>query len=256
MLNKWWLLVLLVVIGIQPTGPLLSNEPWQVFDTESGSSLRGLAAVSQDVVWACGSQGTIIRTTDGGKHWTNAPVPGLVKVEFRSIHAWDQNRAIIATAGQPAVILKTIDGGLSWTKVYEHLSPQAFFDGLKFVNDSAGIAFSDPVDGSLLIVKTNDEGDSWTSIESKAIPKVEDGEAGFAASNSSLFILGDRVWIGLGGGVEGVSRVFRSIDRGRNWVPERVPPMRRSPSAGIFSRRCPELKAACSRRAASSWRQE
>lgn len=214
------------------------QQPWQNFDTTTRASLRGLAAVSKDVAWVCGSQGTIVRTLDGGSRWNRISIPQLDKLdklEFRSIHAWDGNRAIVATAGQPAVIMKTIDGGITWLKVYENPSPQAFFDGMRFFNDQTGLAFSDPVDGGLLIVKSLDGGNSWSVIEPSAIPKMEDGEAGFAASNSTLFVSENKAWIGLGGGSAGSSRIFRSNDRGDSWAFERVEPILRGDSAGIFS---------------------
>ena len=31
--------------------------------------LRGISAVSADVAWASGREGTVLRTIDGGKHW-------------------------------------------------------------------------------------------------------------------------------------------------------------------------------------------
>ena len=209
---------------------------WQSFETRTQASLRGLAAVSREVAWACGRQGTIILTIDGGKTWLHHSIPDLQTVEIRSIHAWDSDRAIVATAGQPAIILKTVDRGVIWRTVYENKSPQAFFDGMKFWNERSGIAFSDPVDGGLLIVKTDDGGESWKAIESSAIPKMDMGEAGFAASNSSLQTFGNQLaWIGLGGGSEGPSRVFRSLDGGLRWTPHLVPSIARGASSGIFS---------------------
>ena len=213
-----------------------ADDVWQSFETRTQASLRGLAAVSKDVAWACGSQGTIIQTIDGGKTWLLHSIPNLQSVEIRSIHAWDSDHAIVATAGQPALILKTVDRGVTWKTTYENKSPQAFFDGLKFWNERSGIAFSDPVDGGLLIVKTDDGGDSWKAVAASAIPKMDRGEAGFAASNSSLHTFGNQLaWIGLGGGSEGPSRVFRSLDGGLQWTPHLLPSIVHGTSSGIFS---------------------
>lgn len=201
-----------------------ADDVWQAFETRTQASLRGLAAVGKEVAWACGSQGTIVQTTDGGKNWLHHSIPHLQTVEIRSIHAWDSNEAIVATAGQPALILKTIDRGVTWKTVYENKSPQAFLDGMKFWNVRSGVAFSDPVDGGLLIVKTDDGGNSWKAIEPASIPKMDKGEAGFAASNSSLHVFGNQhAWIGLGGGNEGPSRVFRSQDEGLHWTSHMAP---------------------------------
>ena len=213
-----------------------ADDVWQTFDTQSQASLRGLAAVNKDVAWACGSKATVVQTIDGGKIWLQHAIPNLQDVEIRSIHAWDSNRAIVATAGQPALILKTVDRGLTWKMTYENKSPQAFFDGMKFWNDRSGIAFSDPIDGGLVIVITNDSGDSWKAIDPQLIPKIDTGEAGFAASNSSLHTFGNQLgWIGLGGGNDGPSRIFRTQNGGSNWTAHSVPSISRGVSSGVFS---------------------
>lgn len=213
-----------------------ANEPWQLFDTQTQASLRGLAAVDSKFAWACGSKGTIVRTTDGGSTWNAKPIPGLESVEIRSIHVWDADNAIVATAGQPAKILKTVDGGSNWSTVYEHGSPQAFFDGLRFWDTKYGVAFSDPVDGGLLIVTTSDRGETWQEITATSIPPMLENEAGFAASNSTLFAGPAKLaWIGLGGDTGNASRVFRTDDFGQTWTAHPVKPIATGASAGIFS---------------------
>lgn len=163
-----------------------ADDVWQAFETRTQASLRGLAAVSKEVAWACGSHGTIVQTTDGGKNWLHHSIPHLQTVEIRSIHAWDSNEAIVATAGQPALILKTIDRGVTWKTVYENKSPQAFFDGIKFWNDRSGVAFSDPVDGGLLIVKTDDGGFHVMSV-------APDSTVWAAGSMGRIAVLNERI---------------------------------------------------------------
>jgi photosystem II stability/assembly factor-like uncharacterized protein len=229
-------IVAFVFTSIATLATAQANDVWQSFETGTQASLRGLAAVSKEVAWACGGNATVIQTIDGGKSWLRHPIPLLVDVEIRSIHAWDSDKAIVATAGQPALIMKTIDRGFTWTTYYENKSPQAFFDGMKFHNERSGIAFSDPVDGGLLIVRTEDGGDSWQAVEPSAIPKMDANEAGFAASNSSLHTFGSQLaWIGLGGGSNGPSRIFRSQDGGAIWTSQAVPPIARGMSSGIFA---------------------
>ena len=233
--------IILVLIAIVSTStatlaPAQADNVWQSFETGTQASLRGLAAVNKQVAWACGSKATIVQTMDGGTSWLRHSIRHLVEVEIRSIHAWDSDKAIVATAGQPALIMKTIDRGVTWTTTYENKSPQAFFDGMKFHNERSGIAFSDPVDGGLLIVRTEDGGDSWLAVEPSAIPKMDANETGFAASNSSLHTFGTQLaWIGLGGGSDGPSRIFRSQDGGAKWSSQAVPPIARGMSSGIFA---------------------
>lgn len=224
------------VFFVTATQPVNAYQEWQVYDTGTGSSLRGLCAVDDRIAWACGSQGTVIRTIDGGVTWAQHPVTDLPDSEFRSIYAWDAERVIVGTAGQPTRIMKSNNAGADWTCVYHNPSPQAFLDGLTFWDQTQGLAFSDPVDGQLLILKTVDQGETWAPISSQDVPPIEKGEAGFAASNSSLAVFADRyAWIGLGGGVSGSSRVFHSKDGGKKWMVHTVEPIARNESSGIFS---------------------
>ena len=216
-------------------------QEWQVYDTGTDASLRGLVAIDDQVAWVCGSKGTVARTIDGGTTWTKLSVTGLTGIgfegiEFRAIHAWDAKRVVVATAGQPARIMKSIDGGSNWDCVYENPSPEAFLDGLRLWDDRTGLAFSDPVDGKMLILKTVNEGETWIPFDSQDLPPIEKGEAGFAASNSSLAVFSPRhAWIGLGGTQGGESRMYQTHDGGKSWEVHAVPPMVRTESSGIFS---------------------
>ncbi|MGW7307056.1 oxidoreductase, partial [Streptomyces sp. NPDC054835] len=46
--------------GHEPAG-------WRLTRTDSDARFRGLAAVDRATAWAAGSQGTVLRTTDGGR---------------------------------------------------------------------------------------------------------------------------------------------------------------------------------------------
>ncbi len=212
--------------GIDPT--------WRLMVTDSDASLRGLMPIDATTVWACGSQGTILVTSDGGQHWRKCPIAGLEQVEFRSLHAWNDQQAIVATAGQPSAIYKTNDGGVSWKRVYDNPAPEAFLDGMRFWDDTTGLAFGDPIDGQLLILITRDSGEHW-EVANREPVLLEPGSAAFAASNSSLCVYEDgSALIGLGGR-DGAARVLRSSDHGATWLAVDVPPILSGPSSGIFS---------------------
>lgn len=231
------MVVAFVLFGFMIGQSLQADGPWTKINTSSGASLRGLSAVDKNIVWACGSGGTVLRSIDSGATWQKCSLPGLSdKTEIRSIHASSASIATVAVAGQPALILQTTDGGKSWATVHSEASSSAFFDGLQFWNDKSGIAFSDPVDGALLIVITDDGGATWRAVDKARIPAIDEGEAGFAASNSSLTVLGNELaWIGLGGGTDGPARMFYSQDRGKAWSVSTVSPIRRNQSSGVFS---------------------
>lgn len=210
---------------------------WQMMEIDSDASLRGLHVVGESVVWASGSGGTIIHTTDGGAHWNVQIVPGAEKLDFRDIHAIDEKTIVAITSGTPARIYRSTDGGSSWAVTYENKDEKVFLDALSFFDKQQGVVMGDPIDGSLFLLQTTDGGKTWK--QNQASPATSPGEAGFAASGTNMIVVGkQKVMIALGGAETGktatTNRVLFSGNRGADWSAG-VVPMVRSPSAGIFS---------------------
>jgi photosystem II stability/assembly factor-like uncharacterized protein len=208
---------------------------WQ--DQKSGTTarLRGISAVDVNVAWASGNKGTVLRTVDGGEHWLSATIEGAGELDFRDVHGVDANTAYVLSAGEgeQSRIYKTADAGRHWTLQFANRDPKAFFDGFAFWDAVHGIAFSDPVDGHFVIIRTADGGATWQPIPRENMPPALPGEAAFAASGSSITTFGtNHVWIATGGSA---ARVFHSSDRGMTWSVAATPIMSGPPSAGIFS---------------------
>ena len=134
------------------------NAQWQKQDVKTDASFRGLDVVSENVIWASGTGGTFIRTTDGGKNWTVGKVPDAEKLDFRDIEAFDANTAYVLSIGEGenSRIYKTTDGGKTWKLQFKNTNPKAFFDALAFWDKNNGMAMSDPVDGKYFLLKTTD----------------------------------------------------------------------------------------------------
>src|SRR5215471_18783306 len=67
-----------------------AGQSWVPQQSGTTASLRGVSAVSPTVVWASGSRGTYVRTTDGGATWRAATVPGAADLDFRAVRAVDE----------------------------------------------------------------------------------------------------------------------------------------------------------------------
>ncbi len=203
-------------------------------DSGTNAEFRGLSAASETVVWASGRDGTFARTVDGGDSWTADTVAGAAELFFIDVHAVDENTAYLLGThfeGGLARIYKTQDGGSSWTVQYSDSAAGVFFDGMAFWDGENGVAFSDPVDGSFLIVTTHD-GETWHRVPPESIAPPLPGEAGFAASGTAIATYGsDHAWFGTGGG--SVARVYRTADRGRTWSAAETP-IPGSSTSGIF----------------------
>ena len=116
--------------------------------------------------------------------------------------------------------------------VYQENHPKAFYDAMTFWNDLEGIAIGDPTDDCLSIVITRDGGQTWQKICCSQLPKIKEGEAAFAASNSNIAIVGDKTWVATGGKV---SRVFYSEDKGNTWKFAETPMINGLATTGIYS---------------------
>ncbi len=198
------------------------------------SSLRGISVVDSNTIWASGSKGIFLRSTDGGKTWSNGKVKGYETLDFRDVEAFDKNTAILMCADAPAYFFKTTDGGKSWKRKYMNRNAKIFFDAMAFWDEKKGIALSDPIDDKFVIVKTTDGGESWREISSMNIPTAQKNESAFAASGSALAVSGtDYVWFGTGGTAK--PRIFFSEDAGENWRTIDASFTNGNSSSGIFS---------------------
>ena len=121
-------------------------QSWAPQESNSTSSLRGVSAVSPTVVWASGTKGTYLRTSDGGAHWRAATVPGAADLDFRAVRAVDERTAYLLSigSGEKSRIYKTTDGGDRWVLAYTNPDPKGFFDALAFWDATHGIVVGDP----------------------------------------------------------------------------------------------------------------
>jgi len=178
--------------------------------------LRGISAASNRVVWASGANGAILRTADGGAAWQRLTIPGAEALDFRDIDAVDERTAYALSigTGEASRIYKTSDAGASWALQFTNADPKAFYDAMAFWDASRGLAFSDSMDGTFVILATADGGQKWTRVPPASLPPALTGEGAFAASGTNVAVYGSRdVWIGTTAG-----RVLHSGDGGRTWT--------------------------------------
>jgi len=197
--------------------------------------IRGLGAGREGAVWATGTHGMYLWTTDGGTTRHFGQVPGATSLDFRDVQVVSSDVVYLMAAAQDtARIYKTTDRGAHWTMQYDDTRRGMFLDALAFFDDTHGLVLGDPVDGRFVILRTDDGGAHWTRIDSAGMPAALPGEAAFAASGTALVTGGAHdAWFATGGGP--VSRVFRSHDSGRTWQVSETPVRAGNASAGIFS---------------------
>jgi photosystem II stability/assembly factor-like uncharacterized protein len=202
-----------------------------ILSTES--NYRGIAAVSDEICWFSGSEGSVYRIDKSSDQPIECSPKGYRELDFRDIHAFSKDKAIILSAGLPAVILLTEDGGESWMEVYRNEKEGIFFDAMDFWDAQRGIAFSDAIGQALTIIETNDGGRNWQTIDASLIPPVHPNQGGFAASGTCLKTFGNgQVIIGLGGKE---ATILKSENYGKSWHRGFAPIDNGESSKGIFS---------------------
>jgi len=220
--------------AVVPAPPALAPA-WLPQRTSADAELRGLSVLSDKLAWASGAHGTVLRTVDG-ENWTVLPVPGAEAYDFRDIEAFDANTAIVMGAG-PGVasrMYRTRDGGATWQLLVVNQEPEGFWDAMAFWDKYNGIVFGDPVRGAFQVLVTTDGGESWQPVNDPTGLAALPQEGAFAASGTCLSVGGKgEAWFVTGGAAQ--SRVFRSVNRGRNWQAATLQIPAGAASKGAFS---------------------
>jgi hypothetical protein len=174
------------------SNPARQVDPWQMEDSGVTASLRGVDAIDGTVAWASGTQSTVLKTIDGGRHWQKCAVPGAATdgatLDFRGVQAWDASTAIVMASGpgEKSRLYKTTDGCQSWTLLFRNPdAPGGFFDSFWF-NGPRGLLLGDPVGGKLAVFRTANNGKTWKRDPQEGLLLHGRSLAAFAASNSCI----------------------------------------------------------------------
>ncbi len=209
---------------------------WEIIDAGVKCDMRAIHAISPSICWIGGSEGTIIKTLNGGKTWTQYKVPSAEALDFRDIHVIDKDNVLAMSAGLSqegkAKIFRTSDGGEHWNLVYVSSQHGVFLDGMAFWDSKTGICQGDPIDGHFFILRTIDGGITWQESPEENQPLALKNEACFAASGTSLVTNQKGVaYIGTGGAA--FARIIKTVDYGNTWQ-YIVTPLKAGPTSGIF----------------------
>jgi len=223
-------------------GPAASAQSWFTETSGWDTNLRAVSAThSRDpqrhpapVIWATGSHGRVLRSNDGGSHYTRRLIANARKLDLRGVQAVDEKTAYVMSSGpgKESRIYKTHDGGTDWKMEYSDPRPSFFLDALVCISPVQCFALSDPVDGKFLLVSTTD-GQHWQELPRDNMPPALPDEGAFAAGNSCLAIYDKRDIYFVTG--HGASRLFHSPDLGHTWTVTDLPMAKGNPSWGAFS---------------------
>lgn len=222
----WWLPLLVLLSACGP------SYEWEALQSPTRSHLRGLSVVNDSIVWASGTNGTVIMTTNAGSTWKDVSVQGADSLDFRDIHATDRYCAWVLSSGNGVNLYRTDNGGQSWYLQHGDPRPAVFFDGFDFTSPDSAVAYGDPQLGKMAVLTTTNGGDDWLGVNNAVLPPMLQGEAGFAASGTGICVIDSRIWIATGNGP--VTRVFASNNFGESWRVYQTP-IPGGEATGIFS---------------------
>ncbi|HJS48548.1 MAG TPA: hypothetical protein VJ773_11220, partial [Gemmatimonadales bacterium] len=171
---------------------------WAPQAADTTTEYRGLDAGGLGRGWAVGRGGTWARTLDG-RSWTTGRIPGAESLFLVDVHRPDRLSVVVLGTsfdGGLGRIWRSTDAGKTWRQVFQDARPGAFWDGMAFLDAKRGIAFGDPVGGSLAVATTRDGGRTWALVPAAGLPALLPGEAGFAASGTAITASGGTAWIG------------------------------------------------------------
>jgi len=203
------------------------------FSTVPKLSIRALEAVSESKAWFAANRGVWGYTEDAGKTWHIDSIQvDTIYPQFRSIAVLNDSTVLLLSVSSPAYLFKTSNKGKTWGLVYKNTHKDIFFDCMKFQDQRNGIALGDPVEGCIQIIRTKDAGETWRPADCSLLPKTEEGEAFFAASNSNLDMYAENMWFATGGLQ---SRFFHSADQGKHFTSYDHPLPKGKKMSGIYS---------------------
>jgi len=238
--------------------------PWVMERSGTTAGLRGIHAVGGGVAWASGTDGTVLRTEDGGYEWQSCAMPpGAEKLDFRGIWAWSNQEAIVMASGpgEQSRLYETTDGCSHWRLVVTNPDKDGFWDAMVFwtreqalaaPGDEEGVLLGDPVRGLFQRFDLRRRGDEITPSQNLKETPAPTGAGVFAASNSSV-ALGHRfertlhpvLWFGTGGKpgpfVYRLEGIYAEVSEGypqlarHHWSRVRVPLAGGTDSSGVFS---------------------
>jgi len=149
----------------------------------------------------------------------------VLNPNFRSLALNDKDLFAL-TISDPAILFK------NGKVVYKESHPNVFYDSIEFWNNLEGIAVGDFTENCISIIITRDGGETWNKLDCSLFEDTKEGEGFFAASDTNISIINDKVWLA-SGGIN--SRIYFSDDKGISWKIFNTPIVQGKSTTGIFS---------------------
>lgn len=188
---------------------LVSRAQWQIFDVGIDKNLMDVCCVNHDVVVACGEDGMIVKSVDGGEHWEQKLSDESVWY-FESIKFYDEltGYAYGYQVEGDGALVKTTDGGETWNHVIYNLLDYGWSNAKLFLVDTDTLY----VFAGGTLWKSCNGGYLFENIE------YEESHSGIIYNwVENMYFNGNVGWLVLYDEDFGRIEVLRSMDYGMTW---------------------------------------
>ncbi len=188
--------------------------------------------IDSNRVWYAGNKGKIgsILLSNKDVKYSGIIQRENLNIEFRSI-AQTSSDIFILSVANPALLYRINKKSKEIQLVYQEKHDKVFYDSMQFLNDKEGFAIGDPTEDCPSFIKTIDGGKTWGKVSCNNLPKFEEGEAFFAASNTNLILRNNAIFMVSGGKK---SRVAVSDNKGEKWTIHETPIIQGGAMTGAF----------------------
>ncbi|MBC7643396.1 MAG: T9SS type A sorting domain-containing protein [Flavobacterium sp.] len=170
--------------------PQLFYGQWEEQSANTTQTLNNVFCITEDLVFAVGNNGTILKTIDGGTTWvqkTSGTTHYLTKVQFPSANI---GYAIGHKTGENDILLKTTNAGESWNTVALNDTP--FIYDISCVSENIFYySCLNTTTSTKFLYKSIDGGSSFTVIpilSNQSIDKIQfiNDQVGYASNYKTI----------------------------------------------------------------------
>jgi Domain of unknown function DUF11/Secretion system C-terminal sorting domain len=157
-----------------------------------------------------------VRTFDGGKTYQVSTLPFSNIGYFYAPQLVNEGTAYIASANYETganAVHRSVDSGATWQELSYH--PEGFLNAMIFYDANNGIAILDPDSSGSYFAYTTNGGTTFTRLPQTNAPSAGAHEVFYGGGHQ---VIGDVIFQPAFDSETGDWRMWRSIDRGRNWT--------------------------------------
>ena len=232
----------------------VSASSWTRQKSGTMAWLHSVYFLDQNHGWVAGSNGALLKTSDGGATWNK--IATFTRDTLRDVYFADENHGWLLAEGDllklktndeaRSYLLKTNDGGITWQRVLVKTSDtnvrlvrMAFADnqhgllvgetGVVFATSDAGAHWllqASPTKNLLLGATFTDSAHAWLVGTGATIVKTSDGGATWLnttprEANEMRFNAASFATHNLGWAAGNAGQILTTVDGGRRWYPQR-----------------------------------